>query len=152
SPAVLLPALERSVTEETGAAFVDYLREALKTGWRPTEAELNGVLKSLPIKVRSRAEEVRAAWSESRKQQAARLADFEPLLKDGDSARGRQVFFSKKVACATCHRIGNDGGAIGPDLTKIGAVRAGRDLLESIVLPSSTFAQGYEPYVILTKS
>jgi putative heme-binding domain-containing protein len=40
---------------------------------------------------------------------------------------------------------------VGPDLTKIGQVRAGRDLLESILLPSSTFAQGYEPYLAFTK-
>jgi putative heme-binding domain-containing protein len=36
-------------------------------------------------------------------------------------------------------------------LTKIGAIRSRRDLLESIVLPSSTFAQGYEPYLVTTK-
>src|SRR5262249_61196943 len=49
-----------------------------------------------------------------------------------------------------CHRIGADGGQIGPDLTKLGAIRAGRDILESIVLPSSTIAQGFESYVIAT--
>jgi putative heme-binding domain-containing protein len=51
----------------------------------------------------------------------------------------------------TCHAVGNDGGKIGPDLTRVGAIRSGRDLLESIVFPSSTFAQGYEPFVIETK-
>jgi putative heme-binding domain-containing protein len=33
---------------------------------------------------------------------------------------------------------------VGPDLTKIGSIRAGRDILESIVLPSATLAQGYD--------
>src|SRR6185436_13766104 len=60
-------------------------------------------------------------------------------------------FYGKKVACGTCHRVGPQGGRVGPDLTRIGAIRAGRDLLESILLPSSTFAQGYEPYLVLTK-
>jgi putative heme-binding domain-containing protein len=46
--------------------------------------------------------------------------------------------------------VGSEGGRVGPDLTKIGAIRAGRDLLESILVPSSTFAQGYEPYAVAT--
>src|ERR1044072_3886371 len=37
-------------------------------------------------------------------------------------------------------------GKVGPDLTKSGAIRSVRDLLESIVLPSASFAQGYESY------
>src|SRR5262249_36855503 len=44
-----------------------------------------------------------------------------------------------------------EGGQIGPDLTRIGAIRAGRDLLESIVFPSSTIAQGFESYAVTTK-
>jgi putative heme-binding domain-containing protein len=61
------------------------------------------------------------------------------------------VFFGSKVACGSCHSIGNDGGRVGPDLTKIGAVRSGRDILESILLPSASFAQGYDNYRITTK-
>ena len=80
-----------------------------------------------------------------------RLAAFASLLSGGDPARGRKVFFGRKVGCGACHRVGNEGGAIGPDLTKIGAVRAGRDLLESILFPASTFAQGYETYLVRTK-
>jgi putative heme-binding domain-containing protein len=52
------------------------------------------------------------------------------------------------VACATCHRVGSEGGQIGPDLTRIDAVRAGRDILESIVFPSASVAQGYDSYVV----
>ena len=36
-------------------------------------------------------------------------------------------------------------------MTKVGTIRAGRDLIESIVYPSSTFAQGYESYFALLK-
>src|SRR5262249_53433454 len=63
--------------------------------------------------------------------------------------RGRAIFFGKKVACATCHRIGRDGGDVGPDLTKIAAIRSGRDILESVVVPSSTIAQGYDTYLVV---
>ena len=40
---------------------------------------------------------------------------------------------------------------MGPDLSKISAIRTGRDLLESIVYPSATFARGFEPYTIATE-
>ena len=69
---------------------------------------------------------------------------------DGDTARGRDVFFSRKAGCGSCHRIGSEGAPVGPDLSKIGAIRQPRDLLESIVFPSVSFARGYEPYAIVT--
>ncbi len=43
-----------------------------------------------------------------------------------------------------------EGGKFGPDLTKIGAIRAPRDLLEAIVFPSASFARGYEPFNVVT--
>ena len=73
-----------------------------------------------------------------------RLNEFKPLLAGGDAGRGREWF--DRATCAGCHRIGERGGVIGPNLTKIGAIRSGGDLLESILFPSSSFAQGYEPY------
>ena len=82
--------------------------------------------------------------AESVRDRQARLAEYEPLLTGGDPGRGRAVFFGRTAACATCHRVGDEGGRVGPDLTRIGAIRSGHDLLESILWPSSTFAQGYE--------
>jgi len=80
-------------------------------------------------------------------QQRALLAGYEPLLTGGDPTRGREIYFGKAL-CGTCHRVGSDGGLLGPDLSKIGAIRSGRDLLESIVAPSSTFAQSFEPFIV----
>ena len=40
----------------------------------------------------------------------------------GDSARGKLVY-AAKGACSTCHIIRGDGGALGPDLTDVGARR-----------------------------
>jgi putative membrane-bound dehydrogenase-like protein len=140
APAVLLPAVQRSVTESTAPALLDYLTESLRTGWRPSEAELSKVLDSLPRSAKPGSGKVREVWKQGMEKQRARLAEFEPLLSGGNVARGREVFFGKKVACATCHRIGADGGPIGPDLTKLGTIRAGGDILESIVLPSPYFS------------
>lgn len=150
SPSVLLPALQRSVGEATVDKVLAYLSDSLKGGWRPGEAELNKLLAALPASVKDKAGPVRDLWKKGFEEQRARLAEFEPLLSGGSPDKGRKIFFSQKVPCATCHRVGTDGGQIGPDLTKIGAIRAGRDILESIVLPSSTIAQGFESYVIAT--
>jgi putative heme-binding domain-containing protein len=72
------------------------------------------------------------------------LADLEPLLQGGDENRGAQIYLGK-AACSACHRVGKTGGLVGPDLTRIGRIRSGRDLIESLAAPSATFAQGYEP-------
>src|SRR5438132_603171 len=37
----------------------------------------------------------------------------------GDSQRGADVFVSPQFACLSCHRIGSQGGAVGPDLTNV---------------------------------
>jgi len=138
-PSLFLPALR-----ESGGPAVDAAAEAIRGGWRPTPEELGALFEKLPAEARSLLEK-------GSEQQRAKLEKFQPLLAGGDATLGRAVFFGKKVACSACHAIGNEGGRIGPDLTKVGAIRSGRDILESILVPSSTFAQGYEPYLIATK-
>ncbi len=73
-------------------------------------------------------------------------------LGEGDAGHGKRTFFSRKAACSGCHRIENEGGQVGPDLSQIGRIRSERDLLEAIVYPSASFARGYEPYTIVTDS
>ena len=68
----------------------------------------------------------------------------------GAPARGQAFFASGKGTCIACHRIGELGRAIGPDLSKIGAIRTERDLAESILFPSSTLARDYEAHLIET--
>ena len=83
--------------------------------------------------------------------QRARLVELEGVLSGGKAARGRKVFFGNRAACSTCHAVQKEGGHVGPDLSKIGGIRSGRDLLESIVFPSASIVRGYEPYVITTR-
>jgi putative heme-binding domain-containing protein len=152
SPAVLLPAFPKSPSTETAQAVLDYLADAIRGGWHPQEEELAKLLNAFPEETRAEGKKVIHLLREQTKSQRAVLAELEEFISGGDVKRGRVVFFGKKVACAACHRIGDEGGDIGPDLTKVGAIRSGRDLLESIVLPSSTFAQGYETYAAVTRT
>ncbi|HEY5313028.1 MAG TPA: HEAT repeat domain-containing protein, partial [Pirellulales bacterium] len=84
--------------------------------------------------------------------QRARLAELAPLLAGGNAATGKQVFFGKTAACASCHRVGSEGALIGPDLSKVGKIRAPRDLLEAVIYPSASFVRNYESYTIATSS
>jgi putative heme-binding domain-containing protein len=47
--------------------------------------------------------------------------------------------------------VRGEGGRVGPDLSTVGGIRSGRDLLESVVLPSASFVRGYEPYRVETR-
>ena len=84
--------------------------------------------------------------------QKAKLDAISPSLVGGDSARGRDLFFGPKAGCSSCHALNGQGGGVGPDLGKISALRSSRDLLEAIVFPSNSFARGFEPIVVETKT
>ena len=71
-------------------------------------------------------------------------------LPPGDVCRGQVLFNGTKASCFACHSIGFVGGHVGPDLTRIGQIRAERDLLESIVFPSASFVQSFEPVMVET--
>lgn len=66
----------------------------------------------------------------------------------GDPAKGKLLFTKQ---CAICHKLNNEGGQVGPDLTA--ANRGDRDfLLISIVDPSSVVRSQYLNYVATTIS
>ncbi|NCF89955.1 MAG: c-type cytochrome [Verrucomicrobiaceae bacterium] len=80
-----------------------------------------------------------------------RQVTYEPIetelveSREGDPAKGRQIVLEHPVAaCTRCHVAGEVGGPIGPALDRI-ASRKGRDyILESLVEPGKTIAEGYE--------
>ncbi len=117
-------------------------------------------LQSLPVEAVTEAfaafpASVQQALTVAREQsrdpdQAARLDELERTLPPGDVERGVIVFQSARAACATCHPVGYTGGNFGPDLSRVGAVRGKRDLLEAIVFPSASFVRSFEPVMITT--
>jgi putative heme-binding domain-containing protein len=52
--------------------------------------------------------------------------------------------------CSQCHRVGSDGEAFGPDLSKVGAKYAKAQLLENILQPSKTIEPQFVNYVCRT--
>ena len=80
------------------------------------------------------------------------MAELSDLLVDGDPGRGEAVFFGGQASCWFCHRVGERGGNIGPDLSLIGEARSPRDLLEAIVFPNASIARGFQTIVVVTRS
>ncbi len=80
-----------------------------------------------------------------------RMTVFADVLAGGNGERGRKVFFEKtEVSCVRCHRIGEVGGQVGPDLSTIGQQKDRRYILESIVEPNRTITEGFAQSVIMT--
>ena len=89
-----------------------------------------------------------AAATEAKKRRLESLAAL--VASKGRAGEGKALFAAGKGTCLACHKIGETGRALGPDLSKIGAIRIERDLLESILFPSNTLARDYEAHAIET--
>ena len=75
---------------------------------------------------------------------------FRDSLEGGDASRGRTIFIEwTQVSCLRCHRVGEDGGYVGPNLSDIGIKKDRRYLMESIVDPNRAIAENFDTVVIL---
>ena len=72
------------------------------------------------------------------------------LSLSGDTRRGERLFWSQPNQCGTCHRVGDRGTPIGPDLSTIGKQRSREDLLDSLLEPSRRIEPKYATYVAAT--
>ena len=72
------------------------------------------------------------------------------LALEGDPGRGETLFWSPPIQCGSCHRIGDRGTPVGPDLSTIGKLRSREDLLESLLEPSRRIEPKYATYVAAT--
>ncbi len=73
------------------------------------------------------------------------IADFPPSdlekLENRDLTSGRRA--AAASMCLVCHRVGEEGGQIGPDLTNVGGRFDSNALLESIIDPSAVISPTY---------
>lgn len=74
------------------------------------------------------------------------VEDIEGLLGAGleggrNFVNGRNMF--GQATCFACHRFGQEGGAIGPDLTSVAGKYSPRDLLVHIIEPSKEISDQY---------
>ena len=114
------------------------------------ESEFAAVVETLPPEARNRGNDLLHRLEQHHQEKQSRLASILSRMDKGDAARGRQLFMSEKAKCSACHRVGDEGHRVGPELTTIGGNRSAADLLESLIFPSASIVRDYELCKILT--
>lgn len=145
--------LGRARREFNGANMLptalNYIRADAEATLAPSErATLAGTLAALDRTVAPASAPVARQFVKEWK-----MADLEPVLatrSPRDPVRGRRLF--TEAGCAQCHRLGNEGGFVGPDLTAVSSRFDRRTLLESIVEPSRVIAESYRSVTVTLKS
>lgn len=145
----LVSLFKRSLKPETADAFLDGIENARAFN-SLSRLDLSEVVKRFPAELHNRANALLDRMYQAEQAKLLKVDALVGQLSAGDATRGKDVFFSEKSKCATCHVVGKKGKRIGPDLTTIGASRSPKDLLESIIFPSSTIVRQYEPYTLVT--
>jgi putative heme-binding domain-containing protein len=71
------------------------------------------------------------------------------LSLSGDAERGRRLFLeSTSLQCKTCHRVGDSGGSVGPDLAQAAKKLTREQIVENLLQPSKTIALEYRTHAI----
>ncbi len=71
--------------------------------------------------------------------------------KAGVPDRGVKVFTSPTANCVACHKIGGQGGELGPDLSAVGAGMTTELIVEAVLWPKRQVKEGYLATTITTK-
>jgi putative heme-binding domain-containing protein len=71
-----------------------------------------------------------------------------PAAANASPERGAQVF--EKAQCIKCHKFGNRGEGIGPDLTGAARRFQRREILESVLFPSHVISDQYASKTVVT--
>ncbi len=126
------------------ANFMSHAHEAAKFTMSPEEiVALNDVLSTYtathsnkPLLPKGPPRKVVQEWT---------TADLQPLLnqvsKGRSFSRGREIYI--EAQCAACHRYGDQGGMIGPDLTAVATRFKRQDILESSTEPTKVVSEQY---------
>ena len=122
----------RNIRKETLAA----MPEAERAGFEP----IAPVVKVEPLPTASGPGRL---WTHA---EALKVWETAKAEKSFDFANGQKMFAA--ALCSQCHRMGNDGGAQGPDLSGLGARSAPADVLMSIVQPNAVVSDQYANSVI----
>ena len=146
---LLLRCFERSQSEAVGMNLLKGLSGSDAFDSLPHQ-QLYKLLQKYPPAVQSEGQKLLVRLGVNPELQKKKLDEFASLETGGDIKNGKKIFNGKKTACSGCHTIEGIGGKVGPDLSRIGRIRTGRDLTEAIIFPSASFAREYQSYQILT--
>ena len=90
--------------------------------------------------------------SKSAPERHARLTQL-ALAGGGNPVRGREVYLNaEKSGCMKCHRLGEQGQSLGPDLTGAGRRFSRIHIIESILEPSRAIAPAFRNLLVRLKN
>jgi len=69
----------------------------------------------------------------------------------GDGARGATLFRLQEYSCLNCHKIGEEGSPIGPELTSVARAMTPEQIVESVLWPKRQVKEGYLLTLVTTK-
>lgn len=109
-------------------------------------AQVEQLLAHADEAIKTRAQELVASALPADRQQA--LADYQVVLTmKGDAARGRAVFEQR---CSTCHRIGDVGINVAPDISD-SREKTRAQILADVVQPNRAIDANYFSYTAVTE-
>jgi putative heme-binding domain-containing protein len=74
--------------------------------------------------------------------------DLEQIAHSRDFQRGKDLFAA--ISCSRCHRLGDVGQPVGPDLMEVARRFSRRDMLVSLIEPSKAIDEKYRHEAIVT--
>ncbi|MDB6129792.1 MAG: hypothetical protein JWM04_899 [Verrucomicrobiales bacterium] len=90
---------------------------------------------------------------EASRDKSDQLAPYRMLLEGGNAAEGKKIFFEKaEASCVRCHKLGEEGADVGPQMLGIGTRATREYILESIIFPNAKIAPGFESVIVVLKS
>jgi putative heme-binding domain-containing protein len=146
SPAIRRAVIDAALANETRTTM---LLDAIETGdikvAELESAQVNRLLKHRNKQLSSRAGSLlAAAIPEDRKKV---LADYQVVLKmKADPKRGEPIF---KKNCATCHRVGDVGVNVAPDISD-SRTKQPAQILTDVLQPNRAIDNNYISYSVIT--
>jgi putative heme-binding domain-containing protein len=78
------------------------------------------------------------------------LPELDKVSKGRSFEKGKQAF--NDAQCIACHRFGNEGGSVGPELGAASSKYTRRDILEAIIEPSKVVSEQYQNTALILKN
>ena len=155
--------IDAAVTQSVVTAFLErqggsqHLARALKAA-DPSRENSRRILRALFSSGRADAdlsatlgELAGQSWSVPEFSEAALDKLVSRVIGEGDARRGEEVFRASNANCSTCHRVGDVGGIIGPNLSAIGTTLSLRRITEEVLWPGRQVKEGYALQQVLTR-
>lgn len=135
-----------------GASYNNFLRNFLREAVASMSAAEQKELAEMIDKIDKSAVPTYDIKPRTKVVQKWTVADLEPRLAEVNKGRnfdkGREAYLAGQ--CIKCHRMGNEGGAVGPDLSALASRFSRRDMLESVVDPSKVISDQYQNERVVT--